>query len=80
MIFRVLIVLFLFSIMFGQEEFSEGPYGINYFDTAGSFTVQDLNSPVIEFAYQGPLLNYKGEKIFFVITGDVKFQITKSTK
>ena len=44
---------------------------------ANAILKKDLNSPVIEFAYQGPLLKYKGEKIFFVITGDVKFQITK---
>ena len=41
---------------------------------------KDLNSPVIEFAYQGPLLKYNGKKIFFVITGDVKFQIIKNNK
>ena len=35
------------------------------------------NSPVIEFAYQGPLLKYFGEKIKFAITGDVKFIIKK---
>ena len=38
MIFRL--VLFT-SIIFAQQEFDfEGPYGINYFDTAGPFTVQ----------------------------------------
>ena len=35
------------------------------------------NSPVIEFAYQGPLLKYFGKKIKFAITGDVKFIIKK---
>ena len=35
------------------------------------------NSPVIEFAYQGPLLKFKGEKVNFTITGDVKFKIIK---
>ena len=43
MIYRILLTLFLFSNIFGQEDFSEGPYGINYFDTAGPFTLQDLN-------------------------------------
>ena len=38
------------------------------------------NSPVIEFAYQGPLLKYFGEKIKFAITGDVMFNIIKSDK
>jgi len=47
---------------------------------ANSILKKDLNSPVIEFAYQGPLLKYNGEQIFFVITGDVKFQIIKSNK
>ena len=35
------------------------------------------NKPVIEFAYQGPLIKYKGDKINFVITGDVIFRIIK---
>ena len=35
------------------------------------------NKPVIEFAYQGPLIKYKGDKINFVITGDVIFKIIK---
>ena len=47
---------------------------------ANALLKKDLNSPVIEFAYQGPLLKYNGEKIYFVITGDVKFQIIKSNK
>ena len=38
------------------------------------------NSPVIEFAYQGPLLKFKGEKVNFTITGDVKFKIIKKNK
>ena len=36
-----------------------------------------LNSPVIEFAYQGPLLKFNGEKINIVITGDVIFKLRK---
>ena len=47
---------------------------------ANAILKKDLNSPVIEFAYQGPLLKYNGEKIFFVVTGDVKFQIIKNNK
>ena len=35
------------------------------------------NSPVIEFAFQGPLLKFKGEKINFNITGNVNFNIIK---
>jgi len=40
----------------------------------------NFNSPVIEFAYQGPLLKYNGKKINIVITGDVKFKIKKNQK
>ena len=36
-----------------------------------------LDAPVIEFAYQGPCLRYIGDKINFVITGDVFFKIKK---
>ncbi len=36
-----------------------------------------LSLPVIEFAYQGPLLRYFGDKIRFAITGDVNFKIIK---
>ena len=35
----------------------------------------DYNSPVIEFAYQGPLMRYHGKKINIAITGDVNFNI-----
>ena len=35
------------------------------------------NTSVIEFAYQGPLLKFKGEKINFTITGNVNFKLIK---
>ena len=35
------------------------------------------NTPVIEFAYQGPLLKFKGEKVNFIITGNVSFKLIK---
>ena len=35
------------------------------------------NTPAIEFAYQGPLLNFKGEAVCFVITGEVNFNILR---
>ena len=38
------------------------------------------NCPVIEFAYQGPLLEFYGKKVNFVITGNVKFKIIKKNK
>ena len=44
---------------------------------ANKLVGNDLNSPVIEFAYQGPLLKYFGEKINIVITGDVHFTIKR---
>ena len=37
-----------------------------------------LKNPVIEFAYQGPLLKYSGEKINIAITGDVNFTIKRN--
>ena len=37
-------------------------------------------SPVLEFAYQGPLLKYSGEKINIAITGDVNFSIKKNNE
>ena len=36
-----------------------------------------INSPVIEFAFQGPLMRFKGKKIYFNITGNVNFYILK---
>ena len=39
-----------------------------------------LNNPVMEFAYQGPLLTYYGEKIMIAITGDVNFKLKKNNK
>ncbi len=44
---------------------------------ANSLVGNKLNKPVIEFAYQGPLIKFKGDKISFVITGDVIFKIIK---
>ena len=39
-----------------------------------------LDLPVIEFAYQGPLLKFYGEKINIVVTGDVVFKIKQNNK
>ena len=36
-----------------------------------------LDSPVIEFAYQGPLLKFNGDKITITVTGDVIFRLNK---
>ena len=38
------------------------------------------NSPVFEFAYQGPFLKFNGDNINFVITGDVNFKLIKKNK
>ena len=48
------------------------------YSLANKFTGNKLNSPVIEFAYQGPHLKYTGEKINIAVTGDVVFKIIKS--
>ena len=37
-----------------------------------------LDHPVIEFAYQGPLLKYHGDKINIAISGDVNFRIKRN--
>ena len=42
---------------------------------ANNLVNNDLNSPVIEFAYQGPLLKYSGKNINIAITGDVFFNL-----
>ena len=44
---------------------------------ANSLVGNKIDFPVIEFAYQGPLVRYRGKKINFVITGDVMFKIIK---
>ena len=38
------------------------------------------NLPVIEFAYQGPLIKFNGDKITIAITGDVIFRLIKKDK
>jgi len=47
------------------------------FRLANSIVGNKVNNPVIEFAYQGPVIRYRGDKINFVITGDVIFKIIK---
>ena len=44
---------------------------------ANKLVNNNLNTAVIEFAYQGPHIKYSGEKITFAITGDVIFSIKK---
>ena len=44
---------------------------------ANSLVGNKFDKPVIEFAYQGPLIRYNGKKVNFVITGDVIFRLIK---
>ena len=44
---------------------------------ANKLVNNNLNSPVIEFVYQGPHLKFTGDKISIAITGDVIFKIIK---
>ena len=44
---------------------------------ANSLVGNKIDKPVIEFAYQGPLIKYRGDKISFVVTGDVMFKLIK---
>ncbi len=46
---------------------------------ANKLVNNNVNSAVIEFAYQGPHLKYTGEKINFAITGDVIFTVKKNS-
>ena len=55
-----------------------GAMDIRNYILSNALLKKNLNSAVIEFAYQGPLLKYYGDKIFVVITGNVKFQIIKN--
>ena len=48
------------------------------FKLANKLVENHLNEPVIEFAYQGPLLKLKNNKINFSITGDVIFKIIRN--
>jgi biotin-dependent carboxylase-like uncharacterized protein len=44
---------------------------------ANSLVGNKIDKPVIEFAYQGPLIKHKGDKMNIVITGDVIFKLIK---
>ena len=50
------------------------------YSLANKLVGNKLNSPVIEFAYQGPHLKYSGDKVNISVTGDVIFKIIKSGK
>ena len=44
---------------------------------ANKLVGNNLDLPVIEFAYQGPLLKYNVDKINIAVTGDVIFELKK---
>ncbi len=48
------------------------------FQISNKLVGNETNSPVIEFAYQGPWLKYFGDNIKCAIAGDVKFIIKKN--
>jgi len=48
MIKKILPLFIVLTILWAQIEFNEGPYGSEYFDTAGPFTLVDMN---MEFGY-----------------------------
>ena len=47
---------------------------------ANKLVGNELDLPVVEFAYQGPLLKFYGDKVNIVITGDVVFKIRQNDK
>ena len=48
------------------------------FQLLNSLLQNDYNSPVIEFAYQGPHIKFTGDKLNVAVTGDVVFKIKKN--
>ena len=47
------------------------------FYLANKLVSNKVDLPIIEFAYQGPLLKFYGDKISIAITGDVIFKLKK---
>ena len=46
---------------------------------ANKLVGNNTDAPIIEFAYQGPLLKYFGKKINVAISGNVNFKITRNS-
>ena len=44
---KTLIIYFLLFSLITTQDFNEGPYGQEYFDIAGPFTVLDLNNSTV---------------------------------
>ena len=47
------------------------------YELANNIIGNDLNTPVLEFAYQGPILKLCNGKCRFIITGNVAFNIKR---
>tara|TARA_Y100001970_G_C14130779_1_gene801589 strand:- start:121 stop:1074 length:954 start_codon:yes stop_codon:yes gene_type:complete len=47
---------------------------------ANKLVGNNIGDPTIEFAYQGPLLKFIGDKINIVVTGNVSFKILRKNK
>ena len=47
---------------------------------ANKLVGNNIGDPIIEFAYQGPLLKFIGDKINIVVTGNVSFKILRKNK
>ncbi len=55
-----------------------GAMDIRNFYLANKLVNNILNTPIIEFAYQGPHIKFTGDKLNFAVTGDVVFKIKKN--
>ena len=54
-----------------------GCMDLESFSIANALVGNTSDEGVLEFAYQGPLLKFKGEKANFNITGNVSFKLIK---
>ena len=43
---NIILFALVFSVLSSQIEFNEGPYGAEYFDIAGPFTLIDMNMEI----------------------------------
>ena len=66
------------NLMFHEGIAESGAIDQRNFKLANKLVDNHLNEAVIEFAYQGPLLKLKNDKINFSITGDVIFKIIRN--
>ena len=71
------ISLLLFLTFAPADEFSDGPYGIEYFDTAGPFVVQDLNTDVSGDINFDDILNIQDIVVVIVFQQEVSVLLLK---